>query len=325
MNTFRTILPTQPSTAQIDLKSNILTVGSCFADTLGMRLKKYKSSVCVNPFGVVFHPLAIHQLLEHAITKKSYEKHTYTQRDGVFYNYFMHSQHADVSHDVLTTKLDRLTQDVHNLLANGDWLFITYGTAYGYTLKETSTIVANCHKQPSQWFEKSLTSVSDIVDSFNTLYEKLKQLNPALKIVLTVSPVRHLKDTLPLNAVSKSTLRLATHLLQETYTDVFYFPAYELLLDDLRDYRFFKEDLIHPALLAEEYIWEHFISTYGSNDFQNFVSKWKSVLNALAHKPFHPETNGHQEFLKSLLSKLEGFQTLVDVSDEINQVKQQII
>jgi hypothetical protein len=202
---------------------------------------------------------------------------------------------------------------------------MTYGTAWVYQLKDNGEIVANCHKVPANQFSKSLLSHLAITESFDEFYLTLKKINPAIQIILTVSPVRHLKDKLALNSVSKSVLRLACHTISSSHDDVHYFPAYEIMLDDLRDYRFYKADLIHPSDVAEEYIWEQFITCYADEHLRQFIQDWKAILAALAHRSFHSNTVAHQQFLKNTLEKLQAFKTLVDVEPEIALIKSQQI
>jgi hypothetical protein len=174
-------------------------------------------------------------------------------------------------------------------------------------------------------FSKSLMSSADILESFKTFYDNLKNFNPGIRIILTVSPVRHLKDTLELNSVSKSILRVACHELSEHYEDVDYFPAYEIMMDDLRDYRFYKSDRLHPTEEAEDYVWEMFVERYFSADLKEFAGRWKEILSALNHKPFHPASALHQQFLQDTMKKLEKLKGLVDVDEEISIVRQQLL
>jgi hypothetical protein len=205
-----------------------------------------------------------------------------------------------------------------------DWLIITYGTAWVYELLETKEVVANCHKMPQTLFAKSLMTQKKVLDSFETMYGLLKSFNPNIKIIVTVSPVRHLKDTLELNSVSKSVLRVACHTLTEQYHDVLYFPSYEIMMDDLRDYRFYKSDMIHPTKDAEEYIWEKFVERFFDDSLKSFLKKWGEIRTALAHKPFHPTSSSHQKFLHQTLKKLLELKALVNVDQEVAMLEEQL-
>jgi hypothetical protein len=325
MNTFRTQLNAGVSKHTLSLDHHILTLGSCFADSIGTRLTNYKIQTLPNPFGIVYNPEAIHKTIRYAVFNESAPEHTYLQQNDIHLNYDFHSGLSAMNRKDLEQKLNNITGTVHHFLKNANYLLITYGTSWAYERSDTGEVVANCHKQPSSFFRKSLLTQKKILESFESAYKVLKTFNPAIRIILTVSPVRHIKDTLELNSVSKSILRVACHSIQEQYTDVEYFPAYEILLDDLRDYRFYKSDMIHPSEEAEEYIWEQFTSRYFSMDLKNFASTWKSIRQAITHKPFHAESSAHQYFLRETLKRLEELQDMVDVKSEIQKVKESLL
>jgi hypothetical protein len=239
-------------------------------------------------------------------------------------NYDFHSEISDLNKHGLSAKLKDITGTTHYQLAGAEWLIITYGTAWVYERKETGEVVANCHKMPNILFAKSLVSQEEIADSFGALYEELKKFNPAIKIILTLSPVRHIKDTLELNSVSKAVVRAACHTIAGSFADVSYFPAYEIMVDDLRDYRFYKSDMIHPTDVAEDYIWEKFSEKYFSPDLKTFVLQWKEIQQAINHRPFHPTSVAHQSFLKETLKRLESLKEMVDVEDELALIKSRI-
>jgi hypothetical protein len=197
-------------------------------------------------------------------------------------------------------------------------LIITFGTAFIYKLKSNNEIVANCHKQPSYNFTKELLTVEEIIVSFELFLNQFKIQNSKLKIILTVSPVRHTKDTLTLNSVSKSILRIACHELSKQFSNVSYFPSYEIMLDDLRDYRFYKEDMIHPTEVAEEYIWNKFSDVFFESETKQLIKEWSSVSMALNHKPFREDSEEYKIFLTETLKKLELLKGKINVKEEIN-------
>ncbi|HEY8938059.1 MAG TPA: GSCFA domain-containing protein [Cyclobacteriaceae bacterium] len=305
------------------MNTPFLTLGSCFADGIGQRLEKNKFSVLPNPFGTIYNPHSIHKLLHYAIADKIPPEYTYLKQGEVFLNYDFHSEFSALSQAELVKKIEASINTTHAFLKNTSYLILTYGTSWIYERRDISEVVANCHKKPAAEFTKSLLTQKKIIESFQDVYTALTAFNPSLKIILTVSPVRHIKDTLELNSVSKSVLRMACHTISTTYTDVEYFPAYEIMLDDLRDYRFYKADMIHPTEEAVNYIWDAFIETYASEDLKNFLKQWKEIQTAMAHKPFHPSTAAHQKFLHDLLKKLELLSTKVDVKSEINLIQNQ--
>jgi hypothetical protein len=283
-----------------------------------------KFHTLTNPFGVIYNPASIHSLIHQSILDSP------PTSDG-----FIESQHQHVHYDFHSglNGTDRASaehaicekiSEAHRFLKAADWLFITYGTSWVYERKDSKQIVANCHKMPAVLFTKRLLSYDEIVSSFRNLYSTLKSVNPKLRILVTVSPVRHIKDTIPLNQVSKSILRVACHSLSAEFADVQYFPSYEIMMDDLRDYRFYKEDMIHPTEQAENYIWKNFIDTYFDETAIKFVTQWKSIQAALSHRAFHVHSDGHQFFLKQTIRKLEDIQATVDVSSEIATLKSQL-
>ena len=325
MNLFRTPLNAGVSKHTMGLSDRVLTLGSCFADSIGSRLVRFKSPTLANPFGVIYNPYSIHKALRYAVFNEVPSAGTFLQHQDVHLNYDFHSELSSLRVSDLQKDLVNRIGSTHHFLNSAKWLMITYGTSWVYERNETHEIVANCHKQPASSFRKSLLTQKKIIESFQELYKSLKTFNPGLRIILTVSPVRHIKDTLELNSVSKSILRIACHTLQETYEDVEYFPAYEILLDDLRDYRFYKSDLIHPSEEAEEYIWEQFSSRYFNSDLKAFLTKWKAIEQALNHRPFHPASEAHQRFLRETLKSLEEIGSLVDVRHEIQKVRDSLV
>jgi len=324
MNHFRTVVSPGASPQNMGFSDRILTIGSCFADAIGTRLKLNRLKVLANPFGNLYNPHSIHNAVRYALYNEFPAAHTFLERDGVCFNYNFHSEVSDVNQHNLSGKLKEITGAAHYHLAASEWIIITYGTAWVYERKETGEIVANCHKVPNNHFTKSLLSPQEITDSFGKLHNELKKFNPGLKIILTVSPVRHIKDTLELNSVSKAVLRTACHAVAGSFSDVSYFPSYEIMLDDLRDYRFYKADMIHPSDVAEDYIWEKFGETYFAQDVKTFLSQWSEIQQAINHRPFHPSSPAHQSFLRETLKRLESLRDTIDVEPEVTLIKSQI-
>ena len=325
---FRTELLLPTSDLKMGRSSRVLTLGSCFADVLGQQLKNNKLTVLSNPFGTIFNPLSIFKLLRQSLENQTPDANLFVQNQDVWRHYDFHS--SLWSNDRNSPMWQIALQNTGDFFKKANYLILTFGTAYGYFLKqEDPQLVANCHKTPATQFTKALLSVSRIMDDFEATYNLLKAQNPNLQVIVTVSPVRHTRDTLPLNRVSKSVLRLASHYLQEHFADVSYFPSYELLLDDLRDYRFYKPDLIHPNEVAETYIFEKFAESHFSDDLKNFVAEWAKIRQALAHRPQQAGTANHRLFLENLLQKLEKISTSEDaraigVMTEIEQVKAEL-
>lgn len=310
---FRTELNIRSFAPKLKLESAVLSIGSCFANTIGDKMRAYKFNVLVNPFGIVFNPISIFDLLQVSKINST----LFIQNQDKWYSYLHHSEINAHSTDELQGNIDQINQKVLNCIQSTDYLIITLGSAWVYKLKGNDKVVANCHKMPSNLFDKYLLTVSEIIKSFDTLHTHLKSTNSNLNFIFTVSPVRHLKDTIELNAVSKSVLRLACYELTKKYEDVNYFPAFEIMMDDLRDYRFYKPDMIHPNEVAEDYIWQKWSENYFDTPTLDFIDEWKSIKNAINHKPFDVQSVQYQEFVKNQIEKLNLLSKMADVTEEL--------
>jgi hypothetical protein len=324
MSTFRTSFQIKPSSKRISLSDRILTIGSCFSDAIGSQFIDNKINCNANPYGVIYNPASIHKVLQYSIFNQSVPDDTFLNRDDVFFNYDFHSEFSSMNLSHLQAQIKTIIVKTHSFLRGTHWLIITYGTAWVYERIETNSIVANCHKMPQTMFTKYLMTQKKVIDSFDSMYQAIKSVNPDMNILLTVSPVRHLKDTLELNSVSKSVLRVACHTITEQYRGVYYFPAYEIMMDDLRDYRFYKADMIHPAQVAEQYIWQKFAERYFDDELIAFLRKWEEIQSALAHKPFHPGSSAHQRFVREMLKKLDELKSVVNVDEEVALLRKQL-
>ncbi|MFC6225576.1 GSCFA domain-containing protein [Hymenobacter artigasi] len=322
---FRTELTIAPATGQLTRTARVLTMGSCFADSIGERLVSNKIEARVNPFGTVFQPLALARLLRAAAGEDvDWQRHL-VQARGRWQSYDLHGSIGADSPVELLQHIQELVRQTGEFLRNTDVVLLTLGTAWAYRLRETGELVSNCHKQSSDLFVRELLTPDEIINALAETHAYLRRINPELRFVLTVSPVRHLKDTLPLNSVSKSVLRLATHIVSDLLPGVAYFPAYELLVDDLRDYRFYAADMLHPSEVAEDYIWEKFTRTYFDADFGRFRKEWAAVRQSLGHRPLHEGAPEHRQFLESTREKLEQLSLRkVDVAYELRTVQTRI-
>lgn len=318
---FRTPIKIEKSPFQIQLQSKVLTVGSCFAQVIGQKLEENKIATEVNPFGTLFNPMSIFKLLNPNYQQA--DDRLFVQHQQTWLHYDFHSQFFASQQESLKELLNDSLAKIQ--IQQYDFLVLTFGTAFVHQLKTTPSYVANCHKMPAILFEKDLLSVKDICKKFAELHKAITELNPSLKIIITVSPVRHTKEGLAENQLSKSILRTACHYLSTDYENVAYFPSYEIMIDDLRDYRFYKADMIHPNEVAEQYIFEQFTKTYFSDDLQTFLPKWQQIKRALTHKPFDIMSEAHQKFLQNVLKQLEGIENQVDISAEKQQVLAQIV
>ncbi|WP_162427482.1 GSCFA domain-containing protein [Pontibacter pudoricolor] len=313
---FRTEVTIPASDLNLSLHDKVVTIGSCFAEVIGTKLKAYKGNVLVNPFGTIFNPISVCRLLQ-AVTGEPLDlEQSLVQRDGIWYSYDLHSSLSSPSKDELLQLITQRLVQTREQLKEAKLLIITFGTAVSYKLTDTGTIVANCHKLPAKQFSRTLLTIEEINYSLEACYQALKTFNPELQTIVTVSPVRHVKETLPTNSVSKSILRLAAHDMTERHQDVLYFPAYEIMLDDLRDYRFYGPDMLHPTPVAEDYIWQKFATAYLEPRFQEFIPAWEKIRRAITHRPFHPHTEAHQTFITKTIAQLQQLSDNYNISTE---------
>jgi lysophospholipase L1-like esterase len=321
---FRTELTPEPLPYRIKQTDRIMTVGSCFADAMGQHLADHKLTVLNNPFGTVFNPVSIAKLLTMALNGQAPDERLYDQRDGIWFHYDFHSLFWATAQDDLRDTLIAKLIAVNNSIREANHLIITLGTSVVYRHLATDVVVANCHKTPAAQFEKYLYPLDDLRNTLKKLVETLHKVNPDLQILLTVSPVRHIRDGLTLNGVSKAILRTVCHELTANHTQVSYFPSYEIMQDDLRDYRFYEADLIHPNAQAHEYIFGKFADCAFTPELQRFVATWSAIRRELNHRPMHGLTNGYQQFLQNLARKLEALQSQTDVSAELATVRSRL-
>lgn len=320
MNEFRTeMIPVLKK--NIDRKSAIITLGSCFSDAIGSKLKENKFETLVNPFGTVYNPISIHRLLANAIQAKYPTKETYLRSQDIYFNYDFHSRFFSSSEDDLVHQIKSVVDTSHQFLRKTRVIVITYGTSFVYQRNDNHHIVANCHKVPGKEFTKRLISSEEIVSSFKNLFDIIQEHISLDRIILTVSPVRHVKDTLERNNLSKAVLRVACEQIEGQFPSVEYFPSYEIMMDDLRDYRFYKRDLIHPTDQAEDYIWERFAHTYFSESTLKLLREWDGIQKAMAHRPHQVNGVSHQAFLLETIKRLEEIKPHFDVESEITKLK----
>lgn len=310
-------IPSSPP--KINLKEGILLTGSCFSDEIGNLLKQNKCRVTSNPFGTIYNPHSIFSGL-----RNDQKADNITESQGVFYHWDTHGKISGLTKEDAKTSFNLANDIAISAIENSKWLIITLGTAIVYKLESTGDIVANCHKIESSAFKKEFLTTDNIVSDFEKTYDHLKNVNPELNILLTVSPVRHIKDGLVDNSRSKSILLESVHRIISKNSDVNYFPSYEIMIDELRDYRFYKKDMIHPSQEAIEYVWERFCETYFDQETLDFLSEWSKIKSAIHHKPFQPQSPKHQQFLKDTLQKVKALNDLVDTRVEIEMLTKQL-
>lgn len=299
-------------------------MGSCFSDNIGQKLITHKFSTCINPYGTIYNPYSIFRNL-HKSLSDGLDPENYLHTGSTFVHWDAHSVVSALDQDSFQQILRAQNRLSRESLQQSRWMLITLGTAYIYNHRASGRIVANCHKIPQSEFHKSCLPVADIVDQYQKMLKSLLSVNPQIQIILTVSPVRHIRDGLVENNLSKSILLQAVHELVQLHENTHYFPAYEIMMDELRDYRFYKTDMIHPSQQAIDYIWSKFMATFVNESTRQFIRQWDQILKALEHRPFHPASDEHQQFLKATMKKLRQLETQVDVSDELTQLSNQLI
>ena len=303
----QTTIPLSPIIPQIGYDSRMLLLGSCFAEHIAGKLNYHKFQIYSNPFGILFHPQAIKEFL-----LRSARLNKYTEQELFFLNDAWHcyDAHSDLSNSAKEAALKGLNSALeltYQQINESTHVIITLGTAWVYRHKQTDHIVANCHKIPQGEFSKELLSVKKVIQNLEQIIDILRSANPEIVIVFTVSPVRHLKDGFVENTRSKSHLLTAVHQLIDNKQN-FYFPAYEIVMDELRDYRFYDKDMVHPSAVAIDYIWERFKNVWIQESDYSTMAEVDHIQKGLRHRPFNPNSPKHKEFLKELQAKMATIQ-----------------
>ena len=303
---FRTEVGIKPYPFSLGYSSPTMFCGSCFTENIGSIMVDRKMPISVNPFGVVYNPISVKLVIERILNAKPFEESDLRFRNGLWFSYLHHTSYSSLNKEEC---LESINTDLHHAseFAKGmKYLLVTFGTARGYYLKENNQPVANCHKIPAKEFDNRLMSVEDILVNWSILIDELLKRNTDLKIIFTISPVRHWKDGASGNQQSKSILNVAIHELIKKYPEsTFYFPAYEILMDDLRDYRFYADDMLHPSRVAVDYIWEKFKGSLIDSESIALMKDIERVILAVNHKPFNPNTPEHKEFVVNTLEQIK--------------------
>ncbi|MEZ4969650.1 MAG: GSCFA domain-containing protein [Flavobacteriaceae bacterium] len=307
----QTKVPLKEGENQIDYNSRLVVLGSCFANNIGDKLAYYKFQALQNPFGILFHPLAIENLIWKAINKYEYSERDIFQLNGRWHCFDAHSDLSSGTQEELLKQLNDALSMTYRYIKGASHIIITLGTAWVYQHEKRNQVVANCHKVPQKEFDKRLLTVDEISNSLQRMLHKIETINQGTSIVFTISPVRHLKDGFIENQRSKSHLIAAVHGMLCSLplgAKGLYFPSYELMMDELRDYRFYATDLVHPNDLAIAYIWEKFKRVWMAETCFNTMDQVEAIQKGLQHRPFNAESEKHQEFLKTLDKKIAYLQ-----------------
>ena len=312
---------------RINHQHQLLSMGSCFAEHIGKFLARRKFEQVLNPFGIVYHPVVLANLLEQLLEGEAPNAAALFEQQELWRHYDFHSRFAHPKQEetlaLLRSQFELGAARVRRL----DFLILTLGTAYGYQLQSEAAYVNNCHKQPAALFEKNLASVEEMVVALQRVLGKLKAVNPQLEVILTISPVRHLRDGLLENQRSKARLLLAQEQVCASLPFVHYFPAYEIVLDELRDYRFYTRDLLHPNELAVDIVTSRFASACFAEPTQELARKVEQLVRASEHRQQHSGSKAAQQFVRHTLQKIEVLtlqHPYLDFSEEIKRLSASI-
>ena len=318
---FRLELHIKPFAKQIQLQDPIMLMGSCFTDHISKKLSAHKFSVCENPHGILFNPRSIENALQACVSNKRY-----TEKDLFLFNelYTSWEHHGQFSHPDAAAALHMMnasTNAAHQFLRQAKWMIITLGSAWVYELNNTNyggnvhDVAANCHKVPQQHFNHRLLTASATNNSLQNIVNIIRSFNPGINIIFTISPVRHYREGLVENNRSKALLISAVHEIIGINPDIFYFPSYELVLDDLRDYRFFAEDMVHPNYQATQYVWEKFVPACIDASSRLYMDDIIKIVHAKNHKALHPASLKHKQFLNTMLERTKQLQQKLPGTD----------
>ena len=312
----------------INHSKGVVLIGSCFADNIGSCMKEAKFNVLANPFGTLYNPLSIKWVIEQSLESRTFcppDQELFQDGEGTWHSWMHHSDFSSQSAEELCLNINKAGDEMRRQLQTAGTLIVTFGTAIVYTLKENGHLVANCHKQKDNLFERKRLKTEEITEAWSDLLRQLHELNPALQVILTVSPIRHQRDGLHTNQLSKATLLLATDQLvsssqgKDGYPHLEYFPSYEIMMDELRDYRFYADDMTHPSPIAVQYIWERFSRSHFSKVTEGIIDSCKRISKALNHRPSRPDSTVYKAFIADTLKQI---QTLTNNHPYINMEKE---
>lgn len=311
----------------ISHQHQLMLMGSCFTENIGDKLLAHKFPVLQNPNGILFNPVSVKEALENYITNKQITADDLFNLNEGYHSWQHHSRYSAVTPEEAVQKINSATLEAHRYLKTANWLIVTFGSAWVYELTanaanaQPGNVAANNHKAPSAWFNRRLLKNDELYAVIEQTIQPLQQFNPDLKIIFTISPVRHLREGFVENNRSKAALIHAVHTAVENFASCFYFPAYELVIDDLRDYRFYAEDMVHPNYAATNYVWEKFVACCIDEPSQELMKQINEINAAVNHKPFNETSAAHQAFKLKYLKILQDMQQnypYLDLTEQIN-------
>lgn len=322
---FRTVVVPGTLKPPVNHIDKLLLIGSCFTEHIGTRLQEYKFRVDLNPFGIVYNPASIAAQLERLLEPVPYEQDSLVNYMDLWHSPDHHGRFSHPSHETCIAMINSRLKESSEWIREAKYIVITFGSARAWFIKENGRLVANCHQMPGEMFTSRVLAVDEIAELFGRVFNKLVNLNPAIRFIMNVSPVRYWKYGHFDNQVSKSTLILAIRELQERFNQVFYFPSYEIFMDDLRDYRFYEPDLLHPGSAGVDYVWEKFCAACIDRKTRLLMIEIGTVLRACKHRSKGFMTPSHQKFLRANLEKVSLLQNRypdLDFSAEIRHFSQ---
>ncbi len=309
---FKLDFPIPPFQKKLSIEDSLFLIGSCFAENMDHKLRDYKFDTYCNPNGILFNPMSIANSIHTAILGDFDYSPLIFEHHELWYSWWHHGCFVDSTREQLLKQIIDHNLEAHQRLKSANWLIITWGSAYVYEHIESKLLVANCHKVPTHHFKKRLLETGEIIAQYEELLKFLHRFNPNLKIVFSISPVRYTRDGLHENNLSKATLLLALQTLQTQHKNLMYFPSYEIVVDELRDYRFYEEDWAHPNSLAINYIWEKFVETCFDAKTIAFIHSYDPILKAKQHRPINSQTKAHLKFRAETHKKVMDLQNEYD-------------
>jgi len=296
---------------KINHQDQLFFIGSCFSENIGNKFKRLHFNTKINPLGICYNPILIAQILERILSKKLIDQNEVVEHEDRFFTFLNHSKLNSRSSEKHLKKINKLLVKTEAFLSNTDYIFFTFGTAYYYKHLASNCDVANCHKLPNNQFEKKLATNQMIVSSFQKCIDQLKTINPKIKILFSLSPVRHIRDGIEENSLSKSILRLSINqLVNKIPGNCFYLPVYELQIDELRDYRFYNEDLIHPNGVAIKIIWERLEEIFFDEKTKNINSKIEKYKLMKNHKIMHKKSEAAQKLIAKIKNEKQELKSI---------------
>ena len=306
--TFSTEVRINSSSFDLTGQSPVMMIGSCFSDHIGGYLSKYKFNILKNPFGVLYNPSSIAQALKLVIENTEITRDELVFHNNIWHSFFFHSSFSDTDIDKTLEKTNRAIADAHQFLKTARFLFITFGTAWVYRHIAYGRVVSNCHKLPASEFKRYRLSVDEVTDEWELLISQVSDFNPDLRLIFTVSPIRHLKDGAHENQLSKAVLFLSIDKLLGLYKQFEYFPSYEIVHDELRDYRFYADDLVHITDKAVAYLFEKFKRTYLNAETIEYINDIESIVLAAQHRILNKNVDETKKFAKTMLKKINSLE-----------------